>query len=489
MPARITQNRIYDDLSLRIQTSTAKLVAAQEQLSTGRRVNRPSDDPPAMVRILGLRDDIDRLDQFSRNANEAKGRLDAAASALTSLSDLLNQARALGVQGANGTVSSTDRKIIASELDVIVDQAVEIANSQFGRRFLFAGTDAEIAPYVENTDGPITRIEFQGRDAETRIPISPGLDVAADLPGLRIFGGQDRGDTKFTGDTGAAAGAGTDSGTGRGVLSFAHTATNVGDGLGVGGGDSASGVAAGASSPSGDTILGTHSLILTVDATGTSGTVSLDGGTAVAFTSATAADFGVTNAVGDRVSLNLSGVTAGFTGTVGLVGQGTVSIDGGATSAAIDFSTAQVVSDSLTGEVTHVDSSAIQRTGDEAVDYEGTFDIFSTLIALRDEMLADDGTRPPDEVSTAIARRVATLVGAHDDVLLGVGTLGARSARLDVSSNRLQDLKLKLQVIRSDLEDIDIAEAVLELQQRENAFQASLAVGARLGQQTLLNYL
>ncbi len=123
------------------------------------------------------------------------------------------------------------------------------------------------------------------------------------------------------------------------------------------------------------------------------------------------------------------------------------------------------------------------------VEYEGTADIFSTLIALRDEMLADDGTRPPDEVSAAISRQIATLVEAHDDVLLGVGTLGARSARLDVSSNRLQDLKLKLQVIRSDLEDIDIAEAVLEMQQRENAFQASLAVGARLGQQTLLNYL
>jgi flagellar hook-associated protein 3 FlgL len=155
---------------------------------------------------------------------------------------------------------------------------------------------------------------------------------------------------------------------------------------------------------------------------------------------------------------------------------------------AIDFSEAQAVVDSRTGDVTHVDTRNVVAAGVERVDYAGTFDVFAALEALRDELLNVDG-RDVGELGQAIARRVDAVVQAHDDVLLALGTVGSRSARMAATASQLGDLGFQLESQRSELEDVDIAQAVVELTKQENTYQATLAVGARLAQPTLLDYL
>ena len=73
---RITQNQIWDAMTARLQTSTLRLADAQERVVTGLRVNRPSDDPAASSRIIGLNAEVDRLAQYQKNAVEAQGRLE-----------------------------------------------------------------------------------------------------------------------------------------------------------------------------------------------------------------------------------------------------------------------------------------------------------------------------------------------------------------------------------------------------------------------------
>jgi flagellar hook-associated protein 3 FlgL len=483
---RITRNQIWDAMSARIMESTVKLAEAQERVTTGRRVNRPSDDPSATARIIGLRAEVESLERYSTNASEAQGRLDTAAESLTHLSDLLSEARTRGTWGGTETLNSTDREAIARDIDTLLQQAVSLANTRYGRLYLFAGTSSEGAPYER--DAAIERYVFTGVDEETRIPVAPGLSVPGDMPGPRVFGGQHREATYYEGDTGAAAGVGTDSGRARGELILRHTDTVAGDGLGAGGGDSVSGVGLGASSAAGDTVLGNHTLALTVAAGGASGTISLDGGAAVAFTTALASDVLITNDDGDEVNLDLTGVVAGFTGNVNLLGNGTLSTDSGVTEVAIDFTQSQAVVDSRTDEVTHVDTQSVARTGTERLEYEGTFTIFDSLEALGDELRNVHGRSRTDQ-SDAISRSISALAEGHDDVLLALGTVGARSSLMAVSATQMSDLGFQLQRLRADLEDIDIAEAALDLAKQENTFQAALSVGARLAQPTLLDFL
>jgi flagellin-like hook-associated protein FlgL len=483
---RITRNTLWDALKERLHTSTRRLADAQEEVTTGIRVNRPSDDPSAAVRLVGLKSELANLDRYRENAEEAVGRLESGAEALRQISELLSEARSLGQWGATGTNGPTDREAIARDIDSLLDQAISLANTRFGRTWVFAGETGSELPYVR--DEATGRIVFTGEDAERHVPISPGLNAPADMPGSSIFGGRDRGVTTFYGSTGAGPGEGTDSGRGRATLTLTHVDTVFGDGAGAGGGDSVSGVTAGASSPGGDTILGNHTLNLTVNAAGTGGTVALDGGPSIAFTSSSSADLAVPNGDGDVVHVDLRGVTAGYNGNVTLLGNGELSTDGGSTRTAIDFTSAQAVIDSRTNEVTHVDTRSVVRTGVERVDYEGTFDVFAALEALRDELRNVDG-RDESELSDAIGRRVGTLVEVHDDVLLALGTVGARAERMSASASQLSDLGLQLDRLRSNLEDTDITEAVVELSEQENLFQAALAVGARLAQPTLLDYL
>ena len=121
-------------------------------------------------------------------------------------------------------------------------------------------------------------------------------------------------------------------------------------------------MAAGASSPQNDTVLGplgANSIrINDTSGTGASGTVSLNGGPEVEWTLADT-DLIVTDTDGRQVHLDLSGIAAGFSGDIDFVSDGTVSVDGGLTEVAIDFSASQTIVDSTTGQQTHIDTLSL----------------------------------------------------------------------------------------------------------------------------------
>lgn len=133
-----------------MQRLQSALDQTQRQISTGRRILVPSDDPIASARALEMRESIARLQQFDRNAVIAQNRLSQEESALASVNDVLQRVRELAIQANNATQSSESRSAIAVEMRQLLDGLVQIANQKDGNgRYMFAGL-------MEGTQ-PVTR--------------------------------------------------------------------------------------------------------------------------------------------------------------------------------------------------------------------------------------------------------------------------------------------------------------------------------------------
>jgi len=180
----------------------------QRQISSGRRILTPSDDPIAASRALELRESIGRLDQFERNSTIATNRLSREESALGAVNNSLQRVRELVLQANNATQSVESRKLIAIEMRQALDEMVQIANQKdAGGRFLFSGN-------LEGTT-PVTRVsaafQYNGDQGQRLIQIGEGRQVPDGDSGAAIFFNIRNGNGTFT--TSPAGGN-----TGTGVL-------------------------------------------------------------------------------------------------------------------------------------------------------------------------------------------------------------------------------------------------------------------------------
>jgi flagellin-like hook-associated protein FlgL len=313
------------------------------------------------------------------------------------------------------------------------------------------------------------------------------------VPGSEIFAAGARGKTVYQGITGATAGSGSDRLGGSDHLTVAHVQTVLGDGALAGSGDSASGLQIGASSASGDTVLGlagAHTLTLVdTSGTGSAGTITLDDGTAVDWTSADT-DLAVTAADGTVVHVDLSNVAAGFNGAVTVAGSGTLSLDGGATTKAIDFSQQnQVVVDSETGSTLFVDARGIRKAGADLVQQPGSSDLLNSLVELREALKNGDGLPDAQRVQRLNASLVALTQGA-DQMLAALARIGARQKLADTTKARADDMNQLLTARQANLEDVDFASASIQFSQAQLVLQAGIQVSAKVLQMpTLVNLL
>jgi len=474
MSFRITQGLLYSQALRNVQNSLLRYTQLQQEVATGRRINRPSDDPAAALQILPLRNDLRGLDQMVDNVALARETLNTSASSLEDASALMQRVRELTTQAANGTLSAGDRESIAAEIDQLLSQLVGIGNSRRGDRFLFGGTQTGTAPFEIVTDAGGSRVRYNGNHQNVSVEIAPGVTTALNIPGDGIFQQRARGATTFTpalggAPTGAAPAGGGDTGIGFGSLAVTFA------GLGS---DAPSTVTAG-NGPT--TALGPLTFEFTTPPDG----LSVDGGTKVTIP---VTDGTFTTADGRTITLTVTGMPAVLTGT--FTSQANLSVDGGQTNTLVtDFTSPSVaVRNSYDGTVLNVDVQNVARTGTEDVKWNGTFDAFTTLIALRDVMRNEDGL--PDQVARdRVAEMLNEVTAAHDAVLDGLRELGFRSSSMDVIGNRVEGLRVARTESLSLLQDTDIAEAILDLQRQDLSYSAALQVGSRVMQTTLQSFL
>ena len=472
---------IYNNTRYSISTLSEALARLQEQASTGSRIVRASDDPNDALRVLCLKHRSLDLAGYAENLDSVSLNLDEASSSLQGIYSSLSRVQELTTQASSQTYGGANRRSMAEEVDSLLEQVLSLANHETLGRYVFGGAGVSSAPYVaQRSGGAIVTVGYEGSDAELPVPVGPGVQCSGLLVGERVFRGSDRHDPQFLGNTGAKAGSATSTVQGDVWLILGHAATAYDDG-GAG-----SGIAAGTGSVTGDTILGGHTLTVNAAAR----TLKLDGGPAVNFTNET--NLEVTSGAGDKVHVDVSGYNGTFDGDITLTGAGTASIDEGASSAALtagDFTNQNFkVTDSRTGRILYVSATGITRTGLEPVRVTGTYDMFGTLIQIRDLMRNTHNLTESQQVA-----RLNETIGSLKEVMTGiqqhVTSVGGRQGAMESLKTSLGELKANADTEGQNLESADIAQVATDLARTQTLYQMSLQVAAKLMSLNLLDFM
>ena len=147
MTFRVTDSSQTAVLSARIALSRQRLDAAQQRISSGKRINSPSDDPFGAEAVLKFRTSQASVEQFLQNGATVRDGLQSADGAMESYQQLLDRASSLLTQGASDSTSPSAKASIAQEIDGIRTQMLKIANTTSDNRFVFGGTRQDVAPF------------------------------------------------------------------------------------------------------------------------------------------------------------------------------------------------------------------------------------------------------------------------------------------------------------------------------------------------------
>jgi len=170
-----------------LRTASERLDALQQQLATQRRIQRASDDPAGAALALGHRREISFEEQMRRNLSGGISFMNATESALAGVTDALQRVRELTVTAANDPVGSDGRKAVGAEVEQLLSQIAQLANTKFGDAYIFSGHQSSTAAY-QLTGSPPTSVTFQGDDGLRVRRISQTDSVAINLVGSDVFG-------------------------------------------------------------------------------------------------------------------------------------------------------------------------------------------------------------------------------------------------------------------------------------------------------------
>ena len=153
---RVTNKMIVDTTLNNLLNSTERLLELQEAVSSGKRINKPSDDPIGMGKVLNYRTDLSSIDQYERNIGQGKSWLTQTESVLTEIYNILVDAQELAIAEASDTANADTRTIAAEEISNIYDQMLALANQELGGSYIFSGyktqTEAFAADGTYNGD-------------------------------------------------------------------------------------------------------------------------------------------------------------------------------------------------------------------------------------------------------------------------------------------------------------------------------------------------
>ncbi len=412
---RITNNMLINNMLGSLSTNLGRTSKYQDQLATGKKISKPSDDPIVASKSLKLRTDVAEIAQYKRNTEDATSWMDSTESTIGQLGDVMTRLRELTVQAANGTNTTSDLQKIETEVDQLKKQATHLANASYAGRYIFSGYKTD-KPFMDEKGNFLQSVN---KSENILFEIGIGDNLGINVTGGDLFNGG----ANAVGDT-----AGTSMGTS--TISFPLTINAANNGMN-----------------------------LTVD------------GEAVAVTipSATYTDpFTLLTSV--QTAINNATTTAG--------------------DVTASFSSGRLM---LTSSTTGA-ASAINVTGGSALgslgmgtltQVPGTVGSKGTLMQLFDNILV--GLNSGD--TKAVGSLLSSVDQEIDNILRARSGVGARMNRLEMTTNRLTDDNIGFTKLMSQNEDVDMAEAIMNLSNEESVYKASLSTGARVIQPSLVDYI
>lgn len=473
MPLRPTHAALFGIVQSTLDRRLAEIIKAQEQAATGKRILRPSDDPVGASLSIDLRGEQSLVDRWRATASTSKPYLDSANSALDSAQDLIGQVRALTVQGLSATMSASDRDGLANQIESLKASLLDIANTAFDGKYLFGGTASSSKPFARNADGSVT---YRGNDELHSVILGLGVEVPINVPGSDIFQSRDPRGLSISGLSGVRVGTAPSEGDAWVNVDVRHDATSGTPGSGI----------VLASGGANDSFLGARDLV--VDAA--AGTVRFGNGPIVHLPDpgdAVAADFVVRDEHGAVVHLDARGYD-GTSSTATLSGTGSIRAGSGDYVPIDTSATAFELVDPTTDAVLRVDTTAVVRSTQDVARFEGTVDVFTAIDGIVAD-LRNDGELSLDETQARMDARLQELIRNHDAFLTGIGRAGAATQRLAQTDERLSSQQLTVTERLSQVEDVDLTEAILNMTRAQQSLELAQSTGARLLQTSLLDYL
>jgi len=176
----------FPDLIAALDQTQQQINTDLQQVSTGQSVNVPSDNPAAAAVLLQNADETSAADQFLRSIGSIQGEMQNADSALSSVVTALQRAISLGVEGANGTLDSADRNAVATEVQGIQSQLLNLANLTYQGSYVFAGTATQTTPFILDSSSP-SGVTYAGNQDVNQVTLGNHFSLQSNLPGSQLF--------------------------------------------------------------------------------------------------------------------------------------------------------------------------------------------------------------------------------------------------------------------------------------------------------------
>lgn len=198
---RISNNYIRNNFMHNVNRQQTNLEEVNRQIASQKKLSLPEDDPVAVAELMFQRSRMNDIERYERNIDFSKGRLDLMESKMGEVNNLLHRARELAIQGANGIYTKEETQKMGAEVNQILEQVVQLANSKYKGQSLFGGTHSQEEPFrlsygkitnpvngqVEWGETSITKVEYQGDIGRRYAEVGRGEYIPTNIPGNDVF--------------------------------------------------------------------------------------------------------------------------------------------------------------------------------------------------------------------------------------------------------------------------------------------------------------
>ncbi|HMC71482.1 MAG TPA: flagellin [Mycobacteriales bacterium] len=447
---RIATSTIYAQQTAAIDDQQALYAQTSMQLSTGKQLNAPSDDPARIAQDLSVRTAIDTTGQQAKNVQSAVSELTTTDSALSSLTAVLQSARQLAIQGSSDTLTAQQRAAIGSQIDQLLQQSVAVGNTSYAGRYVFGGTTSAGNPPVQQQGNPIAGVTFGGNEQEQGQLVYNGQEFALSTTFQAAFNYQASDGSRDVFQT---------------LIALRNTLAN----------GTVIDQSAASINRAGSVVYGPQGL--------PSSPAPTTLGTPNAFAVAPVAD-----STGN-FSLNISGTVNGVAGMATITLAPGAAIDDGVAPPLGTSLVAQINANTATTGVTASFDAKAQK-----VVLSGTGSFYVTDVPSPGAANSGNLTKVLGLATQAdFVQNVSTQLGDVDHVLNAVlgarSVIGARIQALGSVADQLQTAVTDTTKVQSGIEDVDVAAAATRLSAQQTALQAAYSTTTRLESKTLFDYL
>lgn len=184
---RIASSTIYSQTTFRLNRINNDMLEANTMITTGKKINSLADDPVGLSRVVSLKSSLNNIEQFQDNIATGRKWLEGGETALTTVTELITEAKTLSIQMNSGVVNSSDRRSGAQQISGYLDQILALSNTSVQGQYIFSGTKTDNMAYTMETTGSLTRAVYGGNDSPFQIKMAAFSDVVVGYDGSTVF--------------------------------------------------------------------------------------------------------------------------------------------------------------------------------------------------------------------------------------------------------------------------------------------------------------